>query len=111
MIESRVDTLTATNGAQIEVGTITHEGRDFAAMGSVIDESQGVIVGYPEGSTLKTWNGQVIDGLRLFVTSSWRTPRSYVGDRMYSYRATYKGRRYHGRGYGDGMLLRLRASK
>lgn len=112
MIATRTETLTATNGAQIEVGTITHEGRDFAALGSVVDEQNGVIVGYPKDGRLHTWDGQLIDGLgMLFITSSWAMPRSWIGSRMYAYRATYKGKRYHGRGFGDGMLLRLRASK
>ena len=108
---ANTETLTATNGATVEVGTITHEGQEFSALGSVIDEQNGVIVGYPKGDSLTTWNGQPIEGLRLRITSSWRTPRSFVSDRMFAYSATYKGKRYYGRGAGDGMLLRLRRSK
>lgn len=105
----RSETIT-TNGATVEVGTVTHNGREFAALGSVIDEVSGVIVGYPKGDKLQTWNGQNIDGLTLRITSSWAV-RSWIGSRMYAYSATYKGRKYHGRGFGDGMSLRLRANK
>lgn len=110
-MQTNTETVIATNGAQVEIGTVNFEGREFSSLGSIIDEASGIIVGYPKGNTLQTWNGQVIEGLRLSVTSSWRTPRSYMSDRMFAYSATYKGKRYHGRGAGDGILLRLRASK
>lgn len=101
---------TFTNGATVEVGTVTHDGREFAALGSVIDETRGVIVGYPKGDKLQSWDGKDIPGVVLRVTSSWPV-QSYLGSTMYAYSATYKGRRYHGRGFGDGMSLSLRASK
>lgn len=109
-MNSKSETVTATNGATVEIGTIVHEGREFAAQGSVIDEQQGVIVGYPKGNRLQTWNGKDIEGLVLRVTSTWRV-RSWIGSHMNAYSATYKGRRYHGRGFGDGMSLTLRVSK
>lgn len=110
-MQSKSETFTATNGALVEVGTITHEGREFAAGGSVIDLESGHIFGYPKGETLTTWNGEAIEGLQLRVTSTWRTPRSFTSDRMFAYSATYKGRSYYGRGSGEGMLLRLRLRK
>ena len=109
-MQSQTETFT-NNGATIEVGTVKHEGKEFSALGSVIDEVSGVIVGYPKGNTLQTWDGKAIEGLTLRVTSSWRTSRSYVSSRVFAYSATYKGKRYHGRGAGDGMVLKLRVSK
>jgi hypothetical protein len=109
-MESKSETFT-DKGATVEVGTIIHEGREFSNLSSVIDEARGIISCYPKGATATNWNGQVINGLRLTVTSSWRTPRSFMSDRMFAYSATYKGTRYHGRGAGDGMLLNLRRSK
>lgn len=109
-MQSRSETLTATNGATVEVGTVVHEGREFAAQGSVIDEQTGVIVGYPKGDRLQTWGGKDIEGLKLRVVSTWSV-RSWIGSTMYAYSAVYNGRKYHGRGFGDGMSLVLRANK
>jgi hypothetical protein len=114
-MKTRSETFKANNGALVEVGTVTHEGRDFAALGSVIDHDHGVIVGYPKGNKLATWNGIEIDGLTLRITSSWPAVffghRSWIGSSMYAYRATYKGQNYHGRGFGEGTVLKLRASR
>lgn len=69
---------------------------------------KGALAGYPNGRALQTFEGEVIAGVRLEVYSSWKV-KSWVGERMYAYRAVDKdGNRYHGRGFGDGMLLILR---
>jgi hypothetical protein len=99
------------SGAQIEVATIELDGIECTAYGAIIDETNGRVTGYPNGEQLLTWDGKVIEGLKLRVTSSWRTPNSFVSDRMYAYSATYKGNAYHGRGAGDGMVLNLRRNK
>lgn len=109
-MDSRSETFSATNGATVEVGTVSFQGRDFAAQGSVIDETNGRIIGYPKGNRLQSWNGIDIDGLTLTVTSSWKV-NSWTGSRMYAYRAVYRDHRYHGRGFGDGMSLVLRRSR
>ena len=71
MFTSKAEQFTATNGASVEVGTITHEGKEFSSLGSVVDETSGFIVGYPKGDTLTTWNGETIEGLKLRAISSW----------------------------------------
>lgn len=106
----RSETNTANNGATVEVGTMIHDGKEFAALGSVVDEQSGIIVGYPKGDKLQSWDSKEIEGVRLRVVSSWSI-HSWIGSRMYAYSASYKGRSYHGRGFGDGMSLNLRLSK
>lgn len=93
-----------------ELGILTHEGHEFSALGSVIDHDAGVVVGYPKGFDLMTWDGTTVIG-RVRVVSSYPMPQSWQGSTMYCYRAVIEGRHYYGRGFGDGMLLRLRACK
>jgi hypothetical protein len=72
------------------------------------EDLAGAIAGYPKGSKLLNYEGRVYEGVRLEVYSSWAV-KSWVGTKMYAYRARdAKGREYHGRGFGDGMLLILR---
>lgn len=108
-METRSEHGTAANGAAVELGILSHEGKDFSALGSIRDEGNGYIVGYPKGSGLQTWDGQDM-GIRLQVVSSWPV-RSYIGTRMYAYCADIGGVRYHGRGFGDGIVLKLHRSK
>lgn len=70
-----------------------------------------LIIGYPKGKALQDYEGKTIEGVTLRVVSSWPTPNSWVASRRFAYRASYKGREYHGRGYGDGMSLVLRISR
>lgn len=100
---------TARNGARVETGTLEFGGQEFSALGSVVDEEAGLLIGYPNGAALQTWDGKPVEGVRLEIVSSWPV-RSWQAPRRYAYRVMYKGRAYHGRGFGDGMLLRLRAS-
>jgi hypothetical protein len=100
---------TTANGTVVEVSTFAHEGRSFTALGSVVDKANGYVVGYPRGRVLATWDGKPLGTCR--VVSSYPTPRSWLGSRMYCYRAVIEsdpGAEYHGRGFGDGMILRLR---
>ena len=84
----------------------TFEGRTFEANGASVTEER--IVAYPkEGpcsdrGPLGDCKGNVIGTWQ--ATSSWRTPRSFVGSRMYQILATVQGRTYTGRGYGVGMI-------
>lgn len=93
--------------ALVETGTVVHEGREYAATGSVVDHTRGVVVGYPAGRELQAWDGRVIGTLFRVSTCRNRLTRST----LVAYRATVDGRRYWGRGSGDGMVLRLRAAK
>lgn len=93
----------------VEIGTIVANGQSFSAIGAVKDPARGIVVGYPKGGALLTWDGQPMGSCK--VVSGWRTPRSHMSSHMYSYRAVVDGVRYHGRGMGDGMLLTLRRCK
>ena len=99
---------TSTDGARIETGIVTHNGRDFVALGSVVDHATGRVSGYVKGRTIATWDGTPIGTLR--EVSSWRID-SALSSRMFAYRATIDGFEYHGRGMGESMLVTLRASK
>ena len=70
-----------------------------------------VISGYPKDRQLFDFEGKLIPGVDLHIVSSWKTPRSFTGERMFAYTAVVHGRRYHGRGFGNGMLLNLRRNK
>jgi hypothetical protein len=109
---------TTSAGATVEVGTVTHNGRSYSAMGSMVDTSRGIVVGYVHDRgqartpryTLTTWEGGHIADLSL--TGAWmgRTPR---GDRvrMYGWAATIGGRVYSGRNSGAAMVVRLKAGR
>lgn len=79
-------------------------------------ESGHVIGGYPagEGGTwteLLGWDGKPT-GIQVRATSSWSTPHSFTGSRMYSYEGKdSEGNLYHGRGFGKGMSLSLRRKR
>lgn len=57
---------------------------------------------------LALWTGAKIGTCRL--TSSWPI-QSYIGSRMYQIHATVAGVAYTGRGFGTGMIVRLRKCK
>jgi hypothetical protein len=102
---------TADNGAKVEISTFLFEDKPFTAMGSVVDHENGIVVGYPNGEKLQTCDGKVIGTCQ--IVSTFRMTRwSFVGGwYMQCYRAVVDGKNYYGRGFGDGMLLRLRCSR
>lgn len=59
-------------------------------------------------NTITTWPGTVVG--RYDVVSSWRV-NSYTSTRRYSIRARVRGRLYHGRTFGEGMVVSLKACK
>jgi hypothetical protein len=102
------------NGASVEVGTVTFQGRDFSALGSVVDHASGVVCAYVTRDVdgtyrLTTWEGGTI--APLLLVSSWMQRRLFGGFpvRIYAWRATIDGRTYSGRNTGPGMFVRLRA--
>jgi hypothetical protein len=110
-MKARNEIVTAKSGAQVEIGTIELGGREFSALGSVIDESSGVIVGYPtlpddRGYVLTTWDGKTIGKLTItgYARGFHRTP-------LTCWALTHNGRRYHGRNAGTLMVLRLRTGR
>lgn len=88
--------------------TIAHEGRTFESGGAVVTDE--FIVVYPRSDgKVCDWHGNVLG--EAFVLSSWRTPRSYMAARMYSFAIYIDGVRYVGRGARNGMILRAKRSK
>ncbi len=48
-MQTKSETVTADNGAKVEVATVTFQGRDFTALGSCVDEASGRISAYVSG--------------------------------------------------------------
>jgi hypothetical protein len=117
VIAFRSETRTTDNGARVEVGTVTHEGRDFAALGSMVDEASGLVCAYvterPDPAyrdgkryVLTTWEGVELAPLRLVRT--WQQ-QCYGGrTRIYAWSAVVQGRTYSGRNSGPTMIVRMR---
>lgn len=106
--ESKLHVGTAGDGRQAlaEIASVELNGNTFTAQGALI--SDDAIVGYVSegGRMLQTWNGEPIMALR-------QTGRAQGFHRtlLKSYAGEYAGRRWHGRGLGECMLLRLRPGK
>lgn len=102
---------------RVEIGTIEHSGRKFSALGSVVDTARGRVSGYVGSGTvpgygshvrpLTSWDGKTRIGV-IWPKSSWSTPRSPFSSKMYAYEAEIDGRRYSGRGMGEGMVVHLK---
>lgn len=108
-MDSRVEVASTETGAKVEIATVLHDGKEFTAMGSVVDHKAGRVTGYPKGNVLQTWDGKPIG--TCTVTSTWRL-RVFAGPlTMRQYHATVDGIHYTGRGQGDGMCLNLRRCK
>lgn len=89
--------------------TIEFEGREFTSGGAFISDTYAI--GYV-GKTIHTgcrlltdWHGNQIG--TCYLSSSWPV-RSYIGSRMYQIYATINGIQYTGRGFGEGMSVRLK---
>lgn len=70
--------------------------------------TESIVAYIGKNSTVTTWQGDVIG--QAVVMSSWQV-KSYIGGRMYAYRATIGGKMYHGRGFGESMSIVLRLCK
>src|ERR1700691_1873235 len=80
---------------------IEHEGRSYEASGAIV--SPECIVAYlGRDNVLTDWHGNSLGTYR--VTSTWRTPRSYVSTTMSQVRAIVNGVTYTGRSAGQGMI-------
>jgi hypothetical protein len=104
--------------------TITHEGRSFTSGGAVVSGNHAIVyVGEPRkmyegiGGDVTTWHGEKLgtyyipnSGLRSFALRP--AARGFNGVKLTCYSVTFTdGSRWHGRGLGTGMMLRLRRSK
>jgi hypothetical protein len=112
-VEFKSETTVATNGAIVEIGTVTHDGKDFAALGAIVDETRGFIQAYITlrqgvGHFLTTWEGKEI--APVTCVRCW-TQRGFYGSRvtLWAWRATVNGKKYHGRNAGPAMFVRMRA--
>lgn len=85
--------------------TIAHEGRVFESGGAAITEDRLVAYLAPAG-VLTDWHGRKIG--TYTVTSTWRTPGSFMSESMSQIRACVGPRTYTGRSAGEGMVLRAR---
>jgi hypothetical protein len=124
-MKSRSETRTTPQGASVEIGTVEFEGLEYAALGSIVDTSNGYLAGYVQAAPgeqdrgiarLCTWEGVEICKLRSVATwqlsgREGQARRSAFYTTMTAYRATHCGKVYSGRGLGPGMLLRLRAGR
>ena len=100
--------------------TITHEGRTFDASGAVVTPEAaiayvGALVNVnPHGTSMRItngtralndWHGNQIG--TCYISRSWRV-FSYLGSHMNQIYARINGVDYTGRGFGEGMSVRLR---
>jgi hypothetical protein len=106
-MDFRSERVVLDNSAVLEIATIVREGHKFTARGSLVDEAGGLILGYvsQDGKSLTTWEGKRICGLRM--VSKFKA----FGHTVFAYQAAIGGRRWHGRGSGPEMLLRLRCRR
>ena len=92
----------------VEVGIVTHDGKEYSALGSVVTPDR--LVAYmgkkfaPTLCFITTWEGTVIGAGR--IRSTWTTPRSYISSEMYQVEAVVNGVHYTGRCAGDGMIFK-----
>jgi len=116
-LESRAERIPLADGAGfVEVGTIVHEGREYAAGGAQWAPKAGVVSGYPHRDpttgrwVLRSWAGETL--CDLLQTGHWLAAWSPFGRDRYAWRATIDGQRFCGtHGGGEGCFLRLRPSR
>lgn len=108
----KAETHRQKDGAIVELGIVAHDGREHAALGSVIDHKRGIVVGYVKetanGFALAAWGGETIAPLDLIKTWFHR-PFGGARVKMHAWRAKIDGRVYTGRNAGPAMVLRMRA--
>ena len=89
----------------VEIGIFEHNGQEYTALGSVIGENHMTAYLGKDGQ-LTMWNGDVIG--TYHISSTWKTPRSFVSSTMHQVYAVVNGVTYTGRSAGEGMLFRGR---
>ena len=82
-----------------ELGIVKHEGKEYAAWGSVVTADHAIA--YKSGDRMTTWAGADLGPCK--VVASWPI-YSFVSDRMYQVEATIEGVVYTGRTCGDSMI-------
>lgn len=82
------------------------------ATATELPQAIGGYVSSGDGVTMTGWTGVALPGVgTLRNTHAERLHNNPYSTHRYSYEATYKGRRYSGRGYGKGMYLVLKLRK
>jgi hypothetical protein len=104
---------TTTTRYNLDVGayaidaTVHHDGHSHTAGGGFV--SDDLVIAYcGKGNTIELWDGSVIG--RYVVVSS-RPVSSVWSRRRYAIRARVNGAYYHGRTFGEGMIVNLRRCK
>lgn len=85
--------------------TFEHEGRVFESGGAFV--SPEFAIGYVKGDRITNWHGDQVLGT-IEHSASWRTPRSFMSDRMFQLRVRIGDTLYTGRSCGDGMIWKGR---
>lgn len=96
------------SGGRVEVGTWTHEGRTFQALGAVLDGDRLACYPHADG-TVRAWSGEILGHYRTLCSrpAVFFGHRSWQGERYYYMRATLAdGSVYAIRGFGEGMIAR-----
>lgn len=93
-----------------EMGTFTHEGKDFTFCGAMIqgDRAIGYLKTVDGRLTLATWEGEFMGNARIVAT--WKTPRNYESE-MHQVEVVIQGRTYTGRSAGEGMIWTGKAKR
>jgi hypothetical protein len=87
----------------VEVGIVTHEGRDYRARGAVVTDTH-VYAYLGKDGVLTNWHGDTIG--TYVITSTWSTPRSWFSSSMHQVYATIGGKVFTGRSAGVGMYFK-----
>lgn len=78
------------------------------ANGAIVTDD--IIIAYMGNNNIITdWHGEPIG--TYTITSSWKTPRSYISSTMYQLIACVQGHFYTGRSAGVGMVFRGKKKK
>lgn len=110
------------NGALAELGIVMYGGREFPALGSVIDPGNGLIIGYvcrvpastssPASWELATWEGKHIASLELRGIAYGFRDRCGRRSEIHCFAMLYCGIRYAGRiGLDWNQCITMRKAK
>lgn len=88
--------------------TITHEGQSFTAGGAVITDDR-IIAYLGKNGVLTDWHGNAIG--KYQITSTWKTPHSYLSSTMNAVHAKVDGKLFKGRSAGEGMSFTGKLAK
>lgn len=99
---SGASSMSAELCAHPDYARCTNEMRGLVQQYEVLRDLPERISAYVSGGFVTTWTGHRIG--RAFVTSSFRQNYTTV----FQYSADIGGRKYTGRGHGEGMLVNLR---